>query len=256
MLLIGLTGGIATGKSLAAQYFLAKTIPVIDADDIAKNVMEAGQPAYKVVVKTFKQHGYSNVILSNGQIDRNLLASLVFDHSSASTSTVSGSTPSNAVSYRKLLNACTHPYILREIIRQLCYYYLCFTSMVVLEIPLLIETGLYKYIHDVLVIYISDVEIQLQRLISRNPTLSRDQAMARIQAQLPLSTKVRLATHIIDNGLSKENTYDQLHRLVCQWKEAQNAWPRYIFRILVYIILCMPISLIYISLTVLESLHL
>jgi dephospho-CoA kinase len=292
MLLIGLTGGIATGKSSASDYLRSRQIPVIDADRIAQQVLQPGRPAYRKLIKILRKHGlHSQLLLKNGQIDRDWLSSLVFDTSPSTPITTirdtitipssPNSIPSSSSSwsdtttskdhhsieevsyYRRLLNSCSHPYIAREIIRQISYYYLRRSPILVLDIPLLIELDLSKFVHRVLLINISDPELHLQRLLLRNPHLLRSQAESRIQAQLPLSIKLSHATDIIDNIHSKQYLYDHLDQLIMSWKTTISPLRRssffFIHRILshvVYLCLLLPVTLVFLSLTILDYLNL
>ena len=234
--------------------------------------------------------------MKNGQIDREWLSSLVFDTSPSTlattipiiptkedtttipstsnnrsssqspwsdtittTTTLNHHRPIEEVSYyRRLLNSCAHPYIGREIIRQLSYYYLCGVPILVLDIPLLIEFGLYKFVHRILFINISDPELHIQRLLLRNPQLLRSQAEARIQAQLPLAIKISHATDIIDNLHSKQHLYDHLHQLISQWRfvrRRQSLAYRTLSHV-AYVCFFIPVTLVYLSLTILDYLGL
>ncbi|KAL7749947.1 Dephospho-CoA kinase cab5 [Sorochytrium milnesiophthora] len=192
MRLIGLTGGISTGKSSVSLYLKTCNIPVIDCDQLARDVVEPGTPALRELVATFG----SDILLPNGTLDRKKLGDIVF----------------NDPAKRKLLNAITHPAIRREIFTQVIHYWLKREDLVVVDAPLLIEAGLHRYMAEVVVVYCPE-DIQLQRLQARD-RLSREDAEARIRSQKPMEEKVRLATRVIDNSGSLEQLYAQLDSLV------------------------------------------
>lgn len=133
MLLFGLTGGIATGKSTAAKHFASKGVPVIDADRIARQVVQPGQPALRDIQLTFGDE----YILPNGQLHREKMSQLVFSDATM----------------RKKLNKCTHPHIRIEMVRQLLKNFLLCRRMVVMDIPLLFENKFQNWLHAVGVVY-------------------------------------------------------------------------------------------------------
>jgi dephospho-CoA kinase len=254
MLLVGLTGGIATGKSLAADYVRSTGIPVIDADRIARSVLEPGRPAHRRLVRAFDARHLSTerLLLDGGHIDRDWLASLAFDVSSRDTSSLT------ATDYRRLLNAATHPYILREIVRQLAYHYLRRTAIVVLDVPLLIECGLHTRVHRVLLVHIARPELQLSRLLARNPHLSPDQAQARIHVQMPLAQKLPYATDVIDNSRTPRHLCTQLRRIIGRWRACcrGRSRTRRVLDHATYVCLWIPVAFVYLALSLLDACHL
>ncbi|RUO97053.1 dephospho-CoA kinase [Jimgerdemannia flammicorona] len=133
MKLVGLTGGIASGKSTVSRILKSQNIPIIDADLIAREVVQPGRRAYQLIVKRFGR----DILLPDGNIDRQKLGSIVF------------ADPEK----RKMLNQCTHQYIRFEILRQFFSYWLAGEKVTVLDAPLLIESGLDKFMNVVVVIY-------------------------------------------------------------------------------------------------------
>lgn len=131
MKLIGLTGGIATGKSTVSNSL--SPIPVVDADLVARQVVQPHEPAYYAVISTFG----SDVLTPSGEIDRAKLGTIVFNDTQA----------------RKKLNGATHPMIRLEMLRQMLWWFLKGERMVVLDTPLLYEAGLYKWVNKVMVVY-------------------------------------------------------------------------------------------------------
>lgn len=198
MFLVGLTGGIASGKSSVLQVFQQLGCAVIDVDVIARHVVQPGYPAHQRIVEAFG----TEVLLENGDINRKALGDLVF----------------NQPDRRHLLNTITHPEIQKEMMRETVKYFLRGYRYVILDIPLLFETKkLLKYLKHTVVVY-CDRDTQLARLMRRN-SLSREDAEARINAQLPLKDKVHLAGHVLDNSgewsLTKRQTvllYAELER--------------------------------------------
>ncbi|KAH0512149.1 Dephospho-CoA kinase domain-containing protein [Microtus ochrogaster] len=179
MFLVGLTGGIASGKSSVIQVFQQLGCAVIDVDVIARHVVQPGYPAHRRIVEAFG----TEVLLENGDIDRKVLGDLIF----------------NQPDRRQLLNSITHPEIRKEMMKETFKYFLRGYRYVILDIPLLFETKkLLKYMKHTVVVY-CDRDTQLARLMKRN-SLSREDAEARINAQLPLKDKARMANHVLDNS--------------------------------------------------------
>ncbi|XP_059989018.1 dephospho-CoA kinase domain-containing protein isoform X1 [Lagenorhynchus albirostris] len=179
MFLVGLTGGIASGKSSVIQVFQQLGCAVIDVDVIARHVVQPGYPAHRRIVEAFG----TEVLLENGNIDRKVLGDLIF----------------NQPDRRHLLNSITHPEICKEMMKETFKFFLRGYRYVILDIPLLFETKkLLKYMKHTVVVY-CDRDTQLARLMQRN-NLNRDDAEARIKAQLPLKDKARMARHVLDNS--------------------------------------------------------
>ena len=180
--IIGITGGISTGKSTASKIIQKKGFAVIDADLIARKVVEVGKPAYKELIKYFGE----GILREDGSIDRKKLGDTVF----------------NDVRLLNKLNSILHPYIYEEMKLEMEKY--CGRDgLVFLDIPLLYEK--YHELNDNGIIFdevwlvYADEEVQLKRLMERN-NLNKEEAMARIRAQLPLEEKKRIATRLIDNN--------------------------------------------------------
>ncbi|XP_013374610.1 PREDICTED: dephospho-CoA kinase domain-containing protein isoform X2 [Chinchilla lanigera] len=169
MFLVGLTGGIASGKSSVLQVFQQLGCAVVDVDVIARHVVQPGYPAHRRIVEAFG----TEVLLENGDINRKVLGDLIFQQPDR----------------RQLLNAITHPEIRKEMMKETFKYFLQGYRYVILDIPLLFETRK----------LLSDRDTQLARLMKRNG-LSLEDAEARVQAQLPLKDKVRMANHVLDNS--------------------------------------------------------
>lgn len=203
MFLVGLTGGIATGKSSVAAVFREHDIPVIDADEIARKVVEPGKPAWHKIQKEFG----SDVFLSTKELDRSKLGDLIF----------------NDVEKRKKLNAITHPDIYRQIYWQTLKYLLQGHSFVVMDLPLLFETGhMLNYLHKIIVVTCEE-DLQLQRLIERTG-FTEAKAKLRIAAQMPLEKKEERANFVIENSGSERDTREQTIKVINVLKSSKYHW--------------------------------
>jgi len=192
-LIIGLTGGIASGKTTTAKILEKQGAYIIDADQISRKIMKKGEEGWQQVVALFGQE-----ILDEAQeIKRSQLAEIVFANEDK----------------LKKLEAITHPLILKEIRKQLKKNRE--RELIVLEAPLLFEVGIEDYVDQVWVVYV-DRQTQLKRLCNRNG-LSTEEAIRRIEAQLPLSEKRKRADVVIDNNGSlqdlKENVLKALSNI-------------------------------------------
>ncbi len=180
MLVVGLTGGIASGKSVVSGEFEKLGVPVIDTDIIAKRLVKPGAPALERIVDTFG----SVVLEKNGELNRRLLRELIL----------------NDDSKRKKLESILHPMILEEVQRELGGLT---ENYCIVVIPLLVETGIPNWIDTVLVVD-SDVEVRIQRLIERD-NVSHESACLAIKAQAPESYRLAIANDVIsNNGTIKE----------------------------------------------------
>ena len=188
MQLIGLTGGIATGKSTVSAMLKKAGAIVIDADRIARAVVKKGLPAYRQIVARFG----TEVLLPDGEINRNLLGNMIFnDHRK-----------------KQLLNSIVHPHVNEEVNRQLKQIQKTHpNAVIVLDIPLLIEAGMHNNLSEIIVVYTSQ-EIQIHRLMHRDH-ISEADALARIQSQIPIEEKKKQATLVIDNSGTIEDTRRQ-----------------------------------------------
>lgn len=195
MLVVGLTGGIASGKSTVSSLLKARGAVIIDADEIAKRTMLPGKPAWVQTVNHFGEQ----ILNDKKDIDRKKLANIVF----------------SAKKQLEALNSFTHPEILKEIKRQLKHYKKAGGKVIVLDAALLLELGLHTIVDEVWLVSI-DEKTQLERLMSREKALDTKQAMARIKSQMSLKEKLRYAHRVIDNSGSIENTKIQVDKI---WRE-------------------------------------
>ncbi|MCP1125455.1 dephospho-CoA kinase [Bacillus sp. AFS018417] len=192
---IGLTGGIASGKSTVSQMFQGFHVPVIDADIIAREVVEPGKEAYNEIVTAFGKE----VLGENGELDRPKLGGIVFHNEEK----------------RLLLNGIVHPAVRKEMNAQKDMYIREKAQAVVLDIPLLFESKLTGLVDKILLVYV-DSETQLTRLMERN-NFKEEEAKARIASQMPLEDKITLADEVINNNGTMEETKAQLSRILKEW---------------------------------------
>ncbi len=190
---LGLTGGLATGKSTAAEILASLGAEIIDADRIAHQVLEPEGEAYSDVVAYFGR----TILIEDGKVDRKKLGRIVF------------SSPDK----RQQLEKLTHPHILAEIERRL--EEARESSRIVLEAPLLFETGLEKLVEETWVIS-ARLEIQIARL-KRRDGLDREEALRRINAQLSLKEKRKRADLVIENNSTKAELKEKVAKAWKDW---------------------------------------
>jgi len=192
---LGLTGGIGSGKSTVAKLIADLGVPVLDADVLAREVVEPGQPALAEVAATWPE-----AIGPDGKIARGKLADIVF------------ADPAQ----RLRLEAIMHPRIQALSDQRFAELAAKGHALAFYEASLLVESGRYKDF-DGLVVVTASPETQLERVLARGG-LSEEKAQARIDAQLPLLAKVRVATHLVDNDGDLDATKQQVERLVATLK--------------------------------------
>jgi dephospho-CoA kinase len=198
MKVIGLTGGIATGKSTVSCMLHSLGAIIIDADLVAREIVEIGKPAWQQIKAEFG----AEYLMPDGTIDRKKLGQLVFASDNA----------------LEKLNDITHPYIRQEIIERIQKLgtegkY----QGVVIDAALLIETGWFDIVDEVWLV-VANKEVQIRRLMARD-ALTRQQALARINSQMDENKKKRYANKIIDNSFDIEYTRKQVEQL---WDELQH----------------------------------
>lgn len=191
--LIGLTGGIATGKSAVSSYLKENQVPIIDADLITHQVEQKGEDGFDAIIDQFGKR----ILTKDGQLDRKRLGKLVFNRSAE---------------LKKLVRTID-PFIRSEITKQ--FEQRAGADLVILDAPTLFENG-YAHIVDELVVVYCDPVTQLHRLMARNH-LSIGQASQRIKNQWPLQTKCDLADTIIYNS----GTITQTQMQIDEWLAAE-----------------------------------
>lgn len=187
-LIIGLTGSIASGKSTVAKMLEEVGLPIVDADLVARIVVEPGTPTLEKISEVFGKE----VLLENGELNREKLGEIIFHN------------PAKRVE----LNSIMHPAIRQEMLRQRDELTEAGEPHIVMDIPLLFESHLQHFVEKILVVSVTE-ENQLTRLMERNH-LSKEEALARIATQLPLSEKEKGADAVIYNNRDLENTRTQL----------------------------------------------
>ncbi|VDD94105.1 unnamed protein product [Enterobius vermicularis] len=182
MFLVGLTGGIATGKSTVSAIFQENNIPIIDADKIAYSVVEPGKPAYLKLREEFGSGIFDDE--NGGVLIREKLGQMVFSDPEV----------------RKKVNSITHPLIRKEIKAQIWKHFCSGARFVLLDLPFTKEQ-------------------QLTRLQKRN-NYDEETAQKRIAAQMPLEQKVQRATHVVNNSGSPEDTRAQVEAIIAELKSS------------------------------------
>ena len=188
MRVIGLTGGIACGKSTVAAMLRELGAPVIDADELARRVVEPGSPGFTEVVQRFGR----DVVGPDGTLDRKKLGAIVFADAEA----------------RRDLNAITHPRIAAASQAEIVKLAAAGTSIAIYEAALLVENKIHLGL-DGLIVVAAPLKVQLARLIDRDGSTEAE-AAARIAAQLPLADKLAVATWVVDNGGDVDDTRRQV----------------------------------------------
>ncbi len=196
-LVVGLTGGIASGKSTVACFFGKLGCRVIDADELARKVVEPGTSGWHRIIETFGKE----YLTSHGELDRRRLARLVFQDPKA----------------KERLEAIVHPRVLslrREITREILREDP--KAIIIFDVPLLIEAGLQGSMDKVIVVWVPR-ETQIQRLIERDK-LTRQEAEERLKNQMPLYEKLPFAHYVVDNSGLLEEAEEQVEKIYRELK--------------------------------------
>ncbi len=185
---IGLTGGIATGKSLVSSMFEELGAYVIDADKVARDVVERGS----AVLKEIERHFGREVILPDGSLNRKRLREIIISDKEK----------------RELLNSITHPAIIE---RENKLVENANSKLIIVDAALLIESGSYKRFKEIILVY-APFEVQVKRLMERD-AMSREDAVRFIKTQMDIEEKKKYATYIIDNSNGIDYTRKQVEEL-------------------------------------------
>ncbi len=202
MLIIGLTGGIASGKSLVARTFKDLGAHVIDADHIVHDLLEPGQQSWQEVVDHFGH----DLLTEDNSIDRRKLGQIIFSDAQE----------------RQWLNSLLHPRVFDVYtaqVKNLCCRQQ--NSIVIFDAALLIETGYDRHMDRLVVVY-AEREQQIERLISRDK-FTREQALARISSQMPLAEKREKADFVISNTGTRQETERQTREVFETIQREQSA---------------------------------
>jgi dephospho-CoA kinase len=192
MILVGLTGGVATGKSTVAKMFKQCGAVVIDADQLARDVVKPGKPAWRAIVKLFGR----TVLNPDRSLDRQALGSIVFRNRTK----------------RRQLERIIHPRVAREqqrLVRRVAKRKP--HAVVIYEVPLLFEASVDKRVDKTIVVTV-DRETQVARLKKRNG-LSRTEALHRISSQMPLAKKIQQADLVLNGTLPRPSLHKQVGQL-------------------------------------------
>lgn len=194
-MIIGLTGGISTGKSTVSRMLQDLGAVIIDADKIARDVVKPPAPTLQQIRAEFG----GTVLLPNGELDRQALGQLIFGNEEA----------------RRKLNAIIHPAIRSEMNRQKEQALQQQHKLIVLDIPLLFESHLEHMVEKILVIYVPE-EIQLARLMKRDE-IDEQAALRKIRSQISIEEKKHRGHAFIDNSGSLTETKQQLEKILKKW---------------------------------------
>jgi dephospho-CoA kinase len=196
MRVIGLTGGIASGKSTVAAMLRELGAPIVDADLLARQVVEPGSPALAEIAQTFG----ADMLAADGSLDRKKMGERIFADPGA----------------RATLNAITHPRIAQASAAALADFAAAGHKVAIYEAALLVENRIHERLGGLIVVSVPD-DVQIARLRARDD-LDEEGARARVSAQLPLASKVAVADWVVDNGGSVEHTRAEVERI---WRAIQ-----------------------------------
>ena len=188
--IIGITGGIASGKSTVTEFLRQKGFQVVDADAVVHQLQKTGGRLYQVLVEHFGE----KVLLENGELNRPLLASLIF------------SNPEEQEWSKR-----TQGEIIREELAALRNQFAQTEALFFMDIPLLFEQNYASWFDETWLIYVNR-DIQLERLMKRDQ-ISKEAAESRLNSQWPLERKISLASHSIDNNGNQEQLIAQVVQL-------------------------------------------
>lgn len=188
-MIVGLTGGIASGKSTVSAYFAQKGLPVFDADAVSRRITEKGGPGAQAIAGAFGRDFFD----SNGVLDRKKLAEYVFRDPARTAR----------------LNGLLHPIIKEELLRRANE---CDAKIKIIDAPLLIESGLHE-VCDKVIAVVCKTEIRIRRAQMRDG-LAREEVLSRISRQLDDSARRQKADFIIDNSGTLEQTLHQADAII------------------------------------------
>jgi len=192
----GLTGNIGSGKSTVGRMLMARGIPVVDADRVAREVVEPGRPALREIASRFP-----GSVRADGSLDRKALAARVFADAAE----------------RAALNAIVHPRIAEEVARRMAALAASGEKVAVYEAALIVENGLHRGLEGLIVVT-APPEVQIERL-RRRDGMTEEEARARIASQLSADEKARAAAVVIENGGSEAELVAQVERLIERLRE-------------------------------------
>lgn len=192
MKVIGLTGGIASGKSTVSMWFKDAGIPVVDTDFVYKELSKPKKVLYNKLVDAFG----TQILKDDDHINWQFFSKFIFLNEAE----------------RKKLNALTHPIIRQEVIQQLQEYRASNVKLVVLVVPLLFESNFHELCDETICVY-TNMKTEIERLMNRDH-VDMDTAKMKIKSQMSLEKKKKLATFVIDNSKDLESTFIQFEKLL------------------------------------------
>jgi dephospho-CoA kinase len=198
--IVGLTGGIASGKSTVARAFAALGVPWVDADDVAREVVEPGEPALADIVARYSGDRGERVLLGDGRLDRRALREIIFAEPDE----------------RRWLESVTHPRIRERLIAHMARLQAEGAPYVLLVSPLLLESGQAALCDRILVIDVPEA-VQIQRTSARDD-VDEAQARAIVAAQMPRQERLALADEVIDNRCDEQTMAARVQELDRQFR--------------------------------------
>ncbi|MFA5059858.1 MAG: dephospho-CoA kinase [Candidatus Omnitrophota bacterium] len=201
MLIVGITGSLATGKTTVAKMFKRYGAKILDADQMAHQALDSNRQCFLSIVRYFGKE-----ILDGKRIDRKKLADIVFE---------------DPKKLKKLVSII-HPVVVKEIRAQVTQLKKSKKSgVLVLDVPLLIEAGLHKWV-DFLIVVKAGQKKQVERAV-KGKNIASQQAVQRIKSQMPLSEKIKLADIVIDNNKSLTETRRQVSAIWARLRKSQTS---------------------------------
>lgn len=191
-LIIGLTGGIATGKSTVAEMFKDLGVPIVDTDKISYDLLKKGNSTYDEVLELFGEE----IIFTNGDVNRKKLGQVIFNNDDL----------------RVKLNNIIHPKIKKITLSEVKKHEELGATIIVIDVPLLFETDFYKLVDKSIVVYTTP-ELQIERLIGRD-SIKEEYALIKIESQIPIDKKVKMADFVINNSESILTTKKEFNRII------------------------------------------
>jgi dephospho-CoA kinase len=211
-MLIGLTGGLASGKSTVCEILRSRGLFVVDADELARQVVKPNTDAHSLLIRNFG----TRILNKDTTLNRKLLADIIFSNKEK----------------RELLNSIVHPYVKYEIARQVLEHLWKHPRRnIILDVPLLYESGIDKFVDYVAVVSCSE-KAQIQRFVSRNQNYSVEDAKNRIKAQMSMDEKMKKSDFVIDNESDKVLLIDQIDQMLLKAEEKQS-WLRNMLKMVV-----------------------
>ncbi len=195
MLVVGLTGGIGSGKTVASDHFYTLGVPVIDTDVIARKIVEPGEPALNALIDRFGP----KIISPDGHLDRSALRQIAFSSNEN----------------KKALDEITHPAIREETLRQIKA---CDTGYCLVVVPLLNAESPFRTVMQRVLVVTADREIKIERVKKRS-NLSRDEVIRIMDTQLSDEQRLLFADDVIENNRTLDHVYGEVERLHSRYSE-------------------------------------